>query len=238
MKSSLPILSFLLISFTSAFAEMRTWTSSVGSTLEAELAEAVGNKLVLRTANGRLVTLSLNQLSRPDQQLVLDWKSQKSGKPVSAPTTISKEVPKPQLEQGLAKMLPSKILDSKGKKISRDELAGKTVGFYFSAHWCPPCRQFTPQLVKFRDANQEEFEVVFVSSDNSPKEQMKYMKETKMKWYTLPHRSNEANALAKKFNVRGIPSLVIVNPEGETITTKGTFEVMNNPQGALQSWKK
>jgi nucleoredoxin len=238
MKSSLPILSFLLISFSPAFAEMRTWTSSVGSTLEAELAEAVGNKLVLRTANGTLVTLSLNQLSRPDQQLVLDWKSQKSGKPVSAPTTISKEVPKPQLEQGLAKMLPSKILDSKGKKISRDELAGKTVGFYFSAHWCPPCRQFTPQLVKFRDANQEEFEVVFVSSDNSPKEQMKYMKETKMKWYTLPHRSNEANALAKKFNVRGIPSLVIVNPEGETITTKGTFEVMNNPQGALQSWKK
>jgi len=238
MKISLLILSFALISFTQAFGEVRTWTSSVGSTLEAELAEGIGNTVVLRSPNGRLVTLNINQLSKPDQQLVLDWKSQKSAKPVSAPTTISKEVAKPKLGQGLAKMLPSKLLDSKGKKISRDELAGKTVGFYFSAHWCPPCRQFTPQLVKFRNANQEEFEVVFVSSDNSPKEQMKYMKETKMKWYTLPHRSNEANALAKKFNVRGIPSLVIVNPEGETITTKGTFEVMNNPQGALQAWKK
>ena len=21
--------------------------------------------------------------------------------------------------------------------------------YYFSAHWCPPCRGFTPQLVKF-----------------------------------------------------------------------------------------
>ena len=242
MKISPLILTVLLISFTQAFGEMRTWTSSVGSTLEAELADCIGNTVVLRSANGGLVTLNINQLSKPDQQLVLDWKSQKAVKPspssTPAPTAEPKEDTKPKLNRELVKMLPSRILDAKGRSVSRKELAGKTVGFYFSAHWCPPCRQFTPQLVKFRDANQEEFEVVFVSSDNSPQEQMKYMKETKMKWYTLAHRSNEANALAQKFNVRGIPSLVIVNPEGETVTTKGTFEVMNNAKGALQAWKK
>ena len=233
MKFSLFFLTFTLISFLQTFGEMRTWTSSVGSTLEAELAEAIGDKLVLRTAKGRLVTLKINQLSESDQQLVLEWKSKKSQR-----STISGNGTKAKLKQGLAKMLPDQILDSKGQKVSRDNLAGKTVGLYFSAHWCPPCRKFTPQLVKFRDSNQEDFEVLFVSSDRSPKDQMKYMKETKMKWYTLGHRSKEANALKKKYTVRGIPSLVIVSPEGETITTKGTFEVMNNAKGALQAWKK
>merc|ERR1712166_292973 len=31
-------------------------------------------------------------------------------------------------------------------------LAGKTVGLYFSAHWCGPCRGFTPELIKTYNA--------------------------------------------------------------------------------------
>ncbi len=53
----------------------------------------------------------------------------------------------------------------KGKRSPRASLKGKMVGIYFSAHWCPPCRAFTPNLVKFRDKNKDEFEIVFVSSD-------------------------------------------------------------------------
>ena len=109
-------------------------------------------------------------------------------------------------------------MDSKGKEVSANVLAGKTVGIYFSAHWCPPCRTFTPNLVKFRDKNKRNFEVVFVSSDRNTKAQMDYMKETDMKWFTLPHRSDAANALAKKFEVRGIPALIIVSEDGKTIT--------------------
>ncbi len=38
---------------------------------------------------------------------------------------------------------------------------------YFSAHWCPPCRAFTPVLSKFATDNAEKLECafVFVSSD-------------------------------------------------------------------------
>ena len=41
-------------------------------------------------------------------------------------------------------------------KVNADEaLEGKKfVGFYFSAHWCPPCRGFTPVLKDF-------YEVIF-----------------------------------------------------------------------------
>merc|ERR1719409_357230 len=55
-----------------------------------------------------------------------------------------------------------------GQKPTNEVLAGKdVVGLYFSAHWCPPCRGFTPQLGKFYDQikDAKNFEIIFVSSD-------------------------------------------------------------------------
>ena len=225
--SFLTALAFLSTSFASA--EMRKWTSAQGSTIEAELVDYSDRVVVLRSAEGRKISLRIDQLSPPDQAFVLGGKKEES-----TPSVLEK----PQLKPGLAEMLPREILDSAGNKVSRDELAGKMVGFYFSAHWCPPCRGFTPNLVKFRDSNNEEFEVVFVSSDKSPEAQMGYMKETGMKWYTLPHRSSDANALSQKFGIRGIPALIIVSPDGKTITKEGRRDVSSNPGGAIENWSK
>jgi nucleoredoxin len=49
-------------------------------------------------------------------------------------------------------------------------LRNKTVLVYFSAHWCPPCRRFTPELVKFYNdllLKRTDFEIIFASSDRS-----------------------------------------------------------------------
>ena len=46
------------------------------------------------------------------------------------------------------------------------------VAIYFSAHWCPPCRGFTPQLAQlYKDvtAAGKKFGVLFVSSDKDEK---------------------------------------------------------------------
>ena len=41
--------------------------------------------------------------------------------------------------------LGDKFLKGDGT-VDATAIAGKTLGLYFSAHWCPPCRQFTPML--------------------------------------------------------------------------------------------
>lgn len=135
-------------------------------------------------------------------------------------------------------LFPNDIINHKGESVSSSVLSGKTLGIYFSAQWCPPCRHFTPSLVEFRDRNSKDFEVVFVSADRSPSDQLKYMEKYGMKWYAIPHGSPIVNELNKKFEVRGIPSLVIVDSMGNTITKNGRDDVSGNPSGALASWQK
>lgn len=135
-------------------------------------------------------------------------------------------------------MFPNGLQDAKGQPVSLDQLKGKVVGIYFSAHWCPPCRAFTPKLVQFRDKNARDFEIVFVSSDRSEKDQQGYMAEAKMQWPTVKLNSAEANALKKKFEVAGIPKLVILNAKGELITDNGRGEVTSKAGTVLDEWKK
>ena len=125
-------------------------------------------------------------------------------------------------EGGLQDLFPEGLLTAQGEEVSLDALKGKeVVGIYFSAHWCGPCRAFTPKLVKYRDTQQDNIEIVFVSSDHSEEKQFAYMKEEGMKWLTVKYKSDAANALKKKYGITGIPTLVLVDENGDTITRGG-----------------
>jgi len=98
------------------------------------------------------------------------------------------------------------------------------VGIYFSAHWCPPCRGFTPKLAEchkeLKDAGKK-FEIVFLSSDHSEAEFTEYM--AQMPWLALPYSERDLKSdLSALFEVRGIPSLVLLKADGSLITTDGT----------------
>ena len=112
---------------------------------------------------------------------------------------------------------------------------GKVIGLYFSAAWCPPCRAFTPKLVEFRNANQSEFEVVFISSDRAEKDQADYMKKYNMEWLAVPHATPNRTALGKKFGIRGIPSRIILDDKGNLISRDGRSDVTG--ADALKNWK-
>ena len=135
-------------------------------------------------------------------------------------------------------MFTDGLLDAAGKSVSLDQFKGKLVAVYFSAHWCPPCRAFTPKLVEFRDKNAADVEVVFVSFDKTQEDKDKYMAEAKMQWPTVPYKSKSGDALAQKFQVRGIPHLVVLSPKGNTVSTQARAEVTQHPDTCVETWKK
>lgn len=106
-------------------------------------------------------------------------------------------------------------------------LVGKTVGLYFSAQWCLPGVKFTPKLISIYhkikqmllEKENEDFEIVFVSSDRDQAEFDSSF--GSMPWLSLPFGDVNIKTLAKHFDVQGIPFLVILGPDGKTVTKHG-----------------
>ncbi|KAK6171450.1 hypothetical protein SNE40_019638 [Patella caerulea] len=142
----------------------------------------------------------------------------------------------------IEEMLGSKTVKNReGEDVAVSSFTGrgKVVGLYFSAHWCPPCRQFTPVLADFYQKLKgvgKEFEIVFISSDRDQKSFQEYF--NTMPWLTLDFSlRTEKDELCQKFSVRGIPTLVLLNGEGEIITKEGRNIVSEDPDGANFPWK-
>lgn len=132
-----------------------------------------------------------------------------------------------------------------GSLVSSEEgLKGaKRVALYFSAHWCPPCRKFTPLLKDvYEEVNESEktLEVIYVSSDKTEEEMTKYHEEDHGDWFRIPFESaNLRESLRDHFGKKldtntnelvrsGIPCLVVLNEDLETVQAyNGVSEIQS-----------
>jgi nucleoredoxin len=129
--------------------------------------------------------------------------------------------------------------DGEAVELSSVRGEGKVLGLYFSAHWCPPCKAFTPLLVetytKLKAAGKD-FEVVFVSSDRDMSQFREYF--GTMPWLAIPPGDRRKELLSTRYEVEGIPCLVLLDgATGETINAKGTGAVRGDPEGAEFPWR-
>jgi nucleoredoxin len=152
--------------------------------------------------------------------------------PSSAPLQVA------TLSRHIAQLFPDQLLSkSKGCLVdTADALAGKAIAIYFSAHWCGPCRSYTPRLAEFYIAAQtagKKFEVVFCSADNSEDEFLSYFHESHP-WLAVPFDKKEREALQSLFKVSGIPRLVILGASGRIVNDNAVATPLNIT--ALDSW--
>ncbi|CAF1685630.1 unnamed protein product [Rotaria magnacalcarata] len=157
---------------------------------------------------------------------------------------VVSQIPSEKVIMTLNELLGEEILqhnesDCKSAEVSTNQLNGKIVALYFSAHWCPPCRNFTPKLAElYKELNSEvkdKLEIVFISSDRDQDSFNEYFKE--MPWKALSYSDRDrAEKLSEKFNIEGIPSLVVLSSTCETITSDGVDEVRAEPKKVLHQW--
>ncbi|XP_033636656.1 nucleoredoxin-like protein 2 [Asterias rubens] len=143
----------------------------------------------------------------------------------------------------MAELFQGKTLSSKtlSEVDIQEALQNRVVGLYFSAAWCPPCRQFTPML---REVYEElrtrgaPFEVVFVSSDKTSENLRQYMMDEHGDWLYVPFGDPLISELKSKYSVTAIPQLIIIKPNGDIITPLGRKHIQDRGVSCFTSWSQ
>ncbi|KAL3934240.1 MAG: hypothetical protein SGBAC_009998 [Bacillariaceae sp.] len=99
-----------------------------------------------------------------------------------------------------------------------DALGGKEfILLYASAHWCPPCRQFTPMLANwYKSASNRTpsggrpVEVVFLSADHDEDGFQSYF-QSSHPWMAVDYEDDARDQLMAAIRVQGIPRLVVMS---------------------------
>ena len=76
------------------------------------------------------------------------------------------------------------------------------IALYFSAHWCPPCKGFTPvfsEIYKKWRADGKKVEVVLISLDNDVAQFQTYY--DIQPWLAIPYGDERVGSLLKLFGI-------------------------------------
>jgi nucleoredoxin len=117
----------------------------------------------------------------------------------------------------------------------------KFVGLYYSAHWCGPCRKFTPQLVEYYKrvkAAHPEFELIFVSADRSRFGWETYIRETKMPWLAVDYEQIRNVTGLQQLGGSSIPSLLVLDQDSRMVASTYQGDKYLGPQNALDALEK
>ncbi|RUS78973.1 hypothetical protein EGW08_013275 [Elysia chlorotica] len=136
--------------------------------------------------------------------------------------------------------LPEADREEDGTVSADVALAGKVVCLFFSAAWCTPCLHFVPALKEIYaelTRRGEALEIVFVSFDKTEEEMMEYYRNQHGDWLALKFEDPLKSTLTEKYSISVIPKLIVIQPSGDVITSKGRKDVQDKGLVCMRAWQ-
>jgi thiol-disulfide isomerase/thioredoxin len=210
------LLIIALVPFTLT-AAIETWTSLDGKKMEAEFLGLKGDYVAFKTPAGDRMLYPYAKLTKADRARVDAFLLETPAAPPNDENLSD--------TTKIASALSGKLVSMQGASfapVSSEQLsATKVYAVYFSAIWCPPCRGFTPELVKGYSEIKSvhpEFELIFVSSDEDEKSMKRYMTEYGMPWTALRYGLTKRGHIFSAYKATGIPNLVFIDGDGKVLS--------------------
>ena len=144
----------------------------------------------------------------------------------------------PWYPKTLQEIIGNEFIASDKETFDASILEDKITGLYFSANWCPPCKQFTPKLKELYNklkADGKKLEIIYVSNDENQEKFDAYFED--MPWLAIPYSDKKRLAvLQSELEIRGLPTLILLDEKGNIITNRGRDFVAMDSDGKNFPW--
>ena len=130
-------------------------------------------------------------------------------------TTEAKDIKNLVINKNFKKYADITFLNTKNELVELNDFKGNLVLLNFWATWCSPCKEEMPSLDKLQKHHKLDNLRIFainVGKDNMEKA-LKFFQDLEIKNLDLYFDSPQT--LAKKFQLRGIPTTILINKDGQ-----------------------
>ncbi|MBD3289645.1 DUF4369 domain-containing protein [candidate division KSB1 bacterium] len=119
--------------------------------------------------------------------------------------------------------------NTEGEPVSLSSFEGDYLFVDFWASWCMPCRRENPNVVKmYRKYHSEGFDILGVSFDSNRDNWLKAIEEDSLTWTHVSDLQGWQNAAGRLYDIRSIPSSLLIDPEGIIIAKNLRGEDLRN----------
>ncbi|MGV3528076.1 MAG: redoxin domain-containing protein [Flavisolibacter sp.] len=124
--------------------------------------------------------------------------------------------------------------DTEGQPVRFADFKGKYVFVDFWASWCGPCRAENPNVLKaYEKYKDKDFTVIGISLDENGDKWKKAIVDDKMPWTQLSDLKGWENEVSTYYGIQGIPSSLLVDPQGKIIARNLRGEGLNKKLSEL-----